>query len=195
MPLVEDCLCLHKRIFQGARIIASRRMTDPIDSAFGEAYAQILSLARARLARERSPISTVTLANELYLNLREHPSLKFPSKQHFLAYSSRAMRSLLVDMARERVAKKRSAKLLPLTLARDAIDDGGSPEQLVALDEALERLGSIEARLLRVAELRIIMGMEIADVALALEVSEPTVKRDWQRAKAYLYDAIGAEPA
>jgi DNA-directed RNA polymerase specialized sigma24 family protein len=76
-------------------------------------------------------------------------------------------------------------------LARDAIDDGGSPEQLVALDEALDRLGAIDARLLRVAELRIVMGMEIADVALALGVSEPTVKRDWQRAKAYLYDAIG----
>ena len=62
---------------------------------------------------------------------------------------------------------------------------------MVALDEALQRLGAIDARLLRVAELRIVMGMEIADVALALDVSEPTVKRDWQRAKAYLYDAIG----
>ncbi len=166
-------------------------MSDPIDMTFGDAYAQILSLARVRLASERSPISTVTLANELYLNLREHPSLQFPTKQHFLAYSSRAMRSLLVDMARERLRKKRSAKLLPLTLARDAIDDGGSPEQLVALDEALERLGAIDARLLRVAEMRIVMGMEIADVALALDVSEPTVKRDWRRAKAYLHDAIG----
>lgn len=169
-------------------------MSDPIDTTFGDAYAQILSLARARLASERSPISTVTLANELYLSLRDHTSLQFPSKQHFLAYSSRAMRSLLVDMARERVTKKRSAKLLPLTLARDAIDDGGSPEQLVALDEALERLGSIDARLLRVAELRIVMGMEIADVALALDISEPTVKRDWRRAKAYLYEAIGPSP-
>jgi len=166
-------------------------MSDSIDTTFGDAYAQILSLARARLANERSPISTVTLANELYLNLREHPSLQFPSKQHFLAYSSRAMRSLLVDMARQRVAKKRSVKLLPLTLARDAIDDGGSPEQLVALDEALQRLGGVDARLLRVAELRIVMGMEIADVAIALGLSAPTVKRDWRRAKAYLYDVIG----
>ena len=165
-------------------------MGDSIDTAFSDAYAQILTMARARLASERSPISTVTLANELYLNLRDHTNLRFPSKQHFLAYSSRAMRSLLVDMARERVAKKRTAELLPLTLANEVIDDE-SPEQLVALDEALQRLGAIDARLLRVAELRIVMGMEIADVALALEVSEPTVKRDWQRAKAYLYDAIG----
>jgi RNA polymerase sigma factor (TIGR02999 family) len=166
-------------------------MGDSIDTAFGDAYAQILSIARARLAGERSPISTVTLANELYLSIRDRTNLQFPSKQHFLAYSSRAMRSLLVDMARERVAKKRAAELLPLTLASEVVDDGSSPEQLVALDEALERLGAADARLFRVAELRIIMGMELTDVALVLEVSERTVKRDWRRAKAFLYDAIG----
>src|SRR5262245_1229615 len=117
-------------------------MINSIDTAFGDAYAQILAMARARLANERSPISTVTLANELYINLRDQTNLQFPSKQHFLAYSSRAMRSLLVDMARERVAKKRSAELLPLTLANEAADESESPEQLVALDAALQRLGA-----------------------------------------------------
>lgn len=167
-------------------------MSDPIDTTFGDAYAQILSLARARLASERSPISTVTLANELYLSLRDHTSLQFPSKQHFLAYSSRAMRSLLIDMARERMAQKRSAELLPLTLGAEVPDLGGSPEQLVALDEALSRLGNLDARLMRVAEMRIIMGMEVAEIAGALGVSEPTIKRDWQKAKAYLHEALGA---
>jgi RNA polymerase sigma factor (TIGR02999 family) len=169
-------------------------MSDPLEALFVEGYSQILVLARARLARERAPISTITLAHELYLNLHERTDLQFGTREQFLAYSSRAMRSLLVDMARERIAKKRSAELLPLTLGGDVPDAGGTPEQLVALDEAMERLGTIDARLLRVAEMRVIMGMEVGEMASALGVSEPTIKRDWQRAKAYLSEALGAAP-
>jgi RNA polymerase sigma factor (TIGR02999 family) len=149
-------------------------------------------MARARLASERAPISTLTLAHELYLNMRTRLELDFATREQFLAYSSRAMRSLLVDMARERLAKKRSAELLPLTLGAEVPDGAGTPEQMLALDDALTRLAEMEPRLSRVAELRIIMGMEIADVAAALNLSEPTIKRDWQRAKAYLWEALGS---
>ena len=61
----------------------------------------------------------------------------------------------------------------------------------MALDDALTRLGNVDARLMRVAEMRVIMGMEVAEMAAALGVSEPTIKRDWQRAKAYLHEALG----
>jgi len=108
-----------------------------------------------------------------------------------MAYTSRAMRSLLVDMARERLAQKRSAELMPLTLGVEIPDLAGTPEQLVALDDALTRLGNVDARLLRVAEMRVMLGMEIGEIAEALGVSEPTVKRDWQRAKAYLHETLG----
>jgi len=168
-------------------------MQDPLDALFKGAYGQILTLARARLTRERAPISTITLAHELYMTLRKGTDLEFGTLEQFLAYSSRAMRSLLVDMARERVARKRSAELLPLTLGENVPDGGGTPEQLVALGDALERLGTVDARLLRVAEMRVIMGMEVGEVAAALGMSEPTIKRDWQRAKAYLFEALGAE--
>jgi RNA polymerase sigma factor (TIGR02999 family) len=165
---------------------------DPFEALFRDGYSQILALARARLAAERAPISTMTLAHELYLNLRDRADLQFGTREQFLVYSGRAMRSLLIDMARERIAQKRFAELLPLTVGRDVVDAGGTPEQLVALDEALERLGQIDARLVRVAELRVIMGMEVPEIASALGVSEPTIKRDWQRAKAFLYEALGA---
>jgi RNA polymerase sigma factor (TIGR02999 family) len=165
-------------------------LADPIDAKFQEVYPQILHLARTRLAREHAPVSTATLAHELYLNLRDRPDLKFATREQFLAYSSRAMRSLLVDMARQRLAQKRFAELLPLTLGENIADQGGTPEQMVALDEALERLGALDMRLLRVAEMRVIIGMEVSEIALALEVSEPTVKRDWQRAKAFLSDIL-----
>lgn len=165
-------------------------MTDPIDAKFKESYAQIQRLARMRLARENAPISTVSLVHELYLNLRDRPGLDGATREQFLAYSSRAMRSLLVDMARERLAQKRSAILLPLTLGEDVADQAGTPEQLLALDEALGRLGNVDQRAERVAEMRVIGGMEITEIASVLEVSEPTVKRDWQRAKAFLADML-----
>ena len=130
------------------------------EQQFQMSYDDVLRLARRRLASYRSPVSTTTLAHELYLNLHQRDDLNFATREQFLAYSSRAMRSLLIDMARERMAQKRSAELLPLTLGAEVPDMGGSPEQLVALDEALSRLGNLDARLMRVAEMRIIMGME-----------------------------------
>jgi len=163
-----------------------------VGSSFSDAYKEILALARSRLAGERAPISAGTLAHEVYLGLCQRPDLGFESREQFLGYASRAMRSMLVDMARERLAQKRSAELLPLTWGAQVPDvAGGTPEQALAVDQALERLGRIEPRLLRVAELRAVLGMELADIARELTLSEPTVKRDWQRAKAFLHDALG----
>ena len=169
-------------------------MAEGFETRFQANYADILRLARARLSRERSPISTVTLAHELYLSLRDRNNLKFGSAAEFMAYASRAMRSLLVDMARERLAQKRFADLLPLTVGVAAPDLAGTPEQLIALDDALSRLGAAEPRLMQVAELRVVMGMQVHEIADALGVSEPTVKRDWQRARAFLHDALGVAP-
>lgn len=169
-------------------------MAEGFETRFQANYSDILRLARARLARERSPISTVTLAHELYLNLRGRDDLQFASAAQFMAYASRAMRSLLVDMARERLAQKRHAELMPLTVGAEVPDLGGTPEQLVALDDALTRLGAADGRLMHVAEMRVVMGMEVTEIAAALGISEPTVKRDWQRAKAFLHDALGVAP-
>jgi RNA polymerase sigma factor (TIGR02999 family) len=168
-------------------------MSRRIESEFRDAYPQIVGMARARLAREHAPISAATLTHELFLQLHDRRDLRFLSRGQFLSYVGRAMRSLLVDMARARIAHKRSANLIPLTLGSNVQDHAGTPEQLVALDEALERLGRLDARLLEVAQLRVIVGLEITDIAAALGVSEATIKRDWQRAKAFLYDTLGAK--
>ncbi|CAD5372867.1 conserved hypothetical protein [Rubrivivax sp. A210] len=170
-------------------------MVHSIGSAFDDAYPELLRLARARLAREQAPISTGTLAHELYLGLQHRDELRFGTRAEFLAYAGRAMRSLLVDMARERLAARRHAELVPLTLGHDVADlAGGTPEQLLALNQALERLGQIDERLLRVAEMRAVLGLEVAEIAQALGVSEPTVKRDWQRAKAFLHTTLDVAP-
>jgi RNA polymerase sigma factor (TIGR02999 family) len=177
-------------------------MSDPdaafpghFQAAFSEAYTEVLRLARLRLAAEQSPISAHTLTHELYLQLQHRDDLRFCNRQAFLAYTARAMRSLLVDMARERLAAKRQAELVPLTLSAEFTDQGaGTPEQLLQLNQSIERLGLIDPRLMQVAEMRAVLGLEVPDIALALGVSEPTVKRDWQRARAFLYDALGLAP-
>lgn len=170
-------------------------MDHTVGSAFGEAYADLLRLARARLAREQASISAGTLVHELYLGLSHRHDLRFGTRAEFLAYASRAMRSLLVDLARERLAAKRQADLLPLTLGHGVVDDAAAkPERMLALHEALTRLGEVDARLLRVAELRAILGMEVAEIADLLQVSVPTVKRDWRRARAYLIQAMDLAP-
>ncbi len=175
-----------------ARRRAGTGLDHTIGSAFEDGYHELLRLARARLAREQAPISAGTLAHELYLDLQGRRDLRFESRGQFLAYASRAMRSLLVDMARERLAAKRHAELLPLTVGEDVVDRGaGTPEQLLAVNQAIERLGALDERLLRVAEMRAILGMEVPEVAAALGISEPTVKRDWQRAKAFIVGVLG----
>jgi len=169
-------------------------VSQDFEAAFQEHYAKLLVLARSRLARERGCISTGTLVHEMYLGLRSRVDLQFASMEQFLAYASRAMRSLLVDMARERIAQKRSSELLPLTLGAEVADAAGTPEQMLALNQALERLGQAEPRLLQVAEMRSVLGMELSEIASALALSEPTIKRDWQRAKAFLCDTLGVMP-
>jgi len=167
---------------------------DPLSELFQKDYAHILAMARARLARERSPISTLTLVHELYLNLNQRDDLRFSTREQFFAYASQAMRSLLIDMARERIAKKRSAELLPLTFGQHVPSSAGTPEQFLALEDALQRLGKIDERLVRIAEMRLILGMEMGDIAAAIGMSEPTIKRDWRRIKLFLQDILGSGP-
>ena len=170
-------------------------MSDSVSDAFSGAYAELLRLARHRLAREQAAISAHTLTHELYLQLQQRGDLQFESRAAFLAYASRAMRSMLVDLARERLAAKRHADLVPLTLSAEMVEaGGGTPEQILRLNQALQRLGEVDERLMRVAEMRAVLGLEVREIAEVLQVSEPTVKRDWQRARAFLHEALGQTP-
>lgn len=168
-------------------------MLDSLKEQFACNYAPLQAMARARLRGERAPISTGTLVHELYLSMHQRDSRPAAaSRQQFLAYAAKAMRSILVDMARERSAQKRSADVVPLETGVDAIDpSAGRPEDLLALAEAIEQLGRLDQRLMQVADLRAVLGLEVSEIADVLGVSEPTVKRDWQRAKAFLFEKLG----
>lgn len=158
---------------------------------FNALYEELCTLARSRLRREQAPISTGTLVHELFLAI-DGKGLDFPSHAQFLAYACRAMRSLLVDMARARLADKRHAELMPLTAGLDVADHGGgTPEQWLRVHQALQQLGAEHPHLLLLAEMRVIADQSQAQIAQALAISESTVQRDWRLAKAYLYDKLG----
>jgi RNA polymerase sigma factor (TIGR02999 family) len=177
---------------------------DPEASAAGDTkpvsiaeavYQQLREIARHRLAHE-SPAHTLqatALVNEAYLRLQRHDAIMRLERPAFLAAAAEAMRRVLIDHARTRNRTKRGAGRRPVLLdvAQLAADDDA--ELIMALDEALRRLEGSDAQAAKVVELRFFAGMTVDEVAAALKISERTVKRDWQFARAWLYEQLSQD--
>lgn len=155
---------------------------------------------RARAARERrrqSPgetLSTTALVHEVYLKFADAAALAVEDRRHFFALAARAMRQIVVDHARRRLAQKRGAGAQLVTL--DPIDPAGSvdPADLLALDRALSELSQLDERLARTVELRFFAGLSVEETAETMAVSPRTVKRDWRKARAFLQRATADGP-
>jgi RNA polymerase sigma factor (TIGR02999 family) len=148
-------------------------------------YQDLRRLARRQLGYERVPrtVQPTTLVHEAYLKLAAGAALDASDRAHFLAIAARAMRQVLVDQARRRSAAKRGCGWERTTL-RNAQGSGTlEPAELLALNDALERL---EPRQRQIVECRFFGGMEEREIASALGVSERTVRRDWVKARAWL---------
>ena len=110
----------------------------------------------------------------------------------FLAYAAKVMRSIVVDVARQRQAERRGGDAAHLTLDTDLAESVHvSTQELLDVDDALRDLARIDERLVRVVEMRFFAGLTVAETAEALDVSERTVKREWQFARAWLYRELG----
>ena len=156
-------------------------------------YDGLRELAHRHLRRERAghTLSTTALVHEAYLRLADVTRLSWQSEVQFYALASRVMRRILIDYARRRNAEKRGGGQRPTGLDGKAIGfDAEEPGELLALDAALDRLSQHDARLGQIVECRFFGGMTVLETAAALEVSERTVKREWRRAKAWLYAAL-----
>jgi len=163
------------------------------EQLLAELYDELRSIARRHLRQERADqtLAPTALVHEVYLSLRSRSSA-FSDRSHFLRTASRAMRSILVDHARARQAAKRDGGVR-ITL-NEAIVAGDSAEvDLLALHDALEQLEAAEPRWARVVELRFFAGLDIDEIADALQVSSSTVKRDWRFAKAFLARSLGGD--
>ena len=143
----------------------------------------------ARYLRQERPghtLQTTALIHEAYLRLVDQKNVSWQNRAHFFAIAAQLMRRILVDHARQRQAAKRGGAALRLTLD-EAMALSEEPDvNLVALDEALNRLAVIDPQQSRVVELRFFSGLSVEETAEALRISPRTVKRDWNVAKAWL---------
>ncbi len=158
-------------------------------------YAELKRIAAARMRGERPDhtLQPTALVHEAFLRLVGNGSTAFEGRAHFLNAASTVMRRVLVDHARARNAAKRGAALR-VTLD-EALAAAPMPDvEMLALDQALERLAAAEPRWARVVELRFFGGLEVAEAAEVLGVSVATAKRDWQFARTWLAKELGDAP-
>jgi RNA polymerase sigma factor (TIGR02999 family) len=162
------------------------------DELIRTVYAQLQRQARRQLRRERPDhtLDTSALINEAYLRLVEQRSVKWNDRGHFFALAAELMRRILVDHARTKHRQKRGGgeENVPLEEIAGTMRFADRPQNLdlIALDEALERLSDLDPQQVRVVELRYFAGLDINETAEALKISPATVKRDWASAKAWL---------
>jgi RNA polymerase sigma factor (TIGR02999 family) len=165
-----------------------------LDALLPHVYGELKRLARAaRAGRAGETLSTTALVHEAYLKLAPSAGAGWEGRAHFFGVAARAMRQLLVDAARRRARVKRGGGGAAVTL-----DEGGHAaptrgDELLALDEALDRLAALDPRQARVVELRFFGGLTSAEAAEALGISVPTVERDWRAARAWLRLAMRSD--
>jgi RNA polymerase sigma factor (TIGR02999 family) len=183
MPTPTDIERLFTRARSGGRAA--------VDALFPLVYQDLHALAHRQIAGSRpgGTLSTTALVHEAYLKLAGHAGGTYQDRQHFFRVAAQAMRQILVDHARRRAAQKRGGDSHHVLL--DPVDGStvsveSQAAALVALDGALSRLSAVDARLVRVVELRFFGGLSIEETATVLEVSPMTIKRDTRVARAFL---------
>lgn len=162
---------------------------DAMDRVFALVYDELRRLAHSQLA-VRSPgetISTTVLIHEAYLRLVDQDHARFSDRSHFYAYAARVMRTILVDYARSRGAKKRGGGWQAVELDGRDLPIHTQADLVVAVDEALTRLSAVDDRLGRVVECRFFGGMTEPETAEVLGVTERTIRRDWLKARTWLH--------
>jgi RNA polymerase sigma factor (TIGR02999 family) len=163
-----------------------------VDRLMPDAYQELRRLAAAYLRRERpgQTLQPTALVHEAYLRLAKDKPGRWQNRAHFCAIAANAMRQILVERARARAAIKRGGGQPKVTLVENLDAAGGdnrpAPVDLLAVDQALERLAALDAQQARIVELRYFGGLSVEETAEALGISPATVKRDWSVARAFL---------
>ena len=183
-------------------LIALRdRTPGAMDRLMPLVYDQLRQVAHGQLGAEPTghTLTTTALVHETYLRLVDQTRVDWQDRAHFFAVATRAMRRILIDYARRHRAARRGGQSdgtppKPISLDEVELPVAERAETLLALDEALDRLEQIDARLARVVECRFFAGLEERETAAALGVSQRTVARDWAVAKGWLYRELRGEP-
>lgn len=150
-------------------------------------YAELHRLAKSYMRRERDghTLQTTALVNEAYLRLIDWNTVKWENRAHFFGVSANLMRKILVDFARRR-PKSKDGKMQQISLG-EALTITTKSADLVALDEALNKLAEWDERKAKIVEMKFFGGLSVEETAEVLKISGVTVMREWARAKAWLY--------
>jgi len=161
---------------------------------FPALYNELRRLARSKLAGGGRPtlLDTHALVHEAYLRMQRGEAADIADREHFLAYAASTMRSVVIDFVRRRRAERRGGDVEHVTLDTQAAQAlGGNDDEILAVHEALQTLAEVDARLVRVVEMRYFAGLTDAETAAALGVTDRTVRRDWERARLLLAQLLG----
>jgi RNA polymerase sigma-70 factor (ECF subfamily) len=152
-------------------------------------------LAHYYMSRERAghTLQTTALLNEAYLQLTDKTQRPLQNRTHFMAVAAQLMRRIMVDHARARHALKRGAGAIRVTLDEAALVTEERAEEMLALDEAMEKLAEFDRRRCEIVEMRYFGGLTVEEIAGVLKVHPNTVMRDWRAAKAWLYAELTTE--
>ncbi len=159
-----------------------------LDELLPLVYAELRRLADSQLRNERPghTLQSTALVHEAYLRLVGQKDAQWQNRAHFFAVAARVIRRILVDHARARSAAKRGLGVAKLSLDEALLVEDKREWELVALDDALNRLAELDEQQSRVVELRFFTGLSVVETAEALGISAATVKRDWATARAWL---------
>ena len=163
-----------------------------LTEAFPVIYQELRRLAHRNLQKEPSghTLATTDLVHEAYLKLRDQTRVEWKSRAHFMAVAATAMRRILVDHARRRQTAKHGGGLQRVRIEAAGIATAERADLVVALDGALDRLRHLDARQAKVVECHFFGGMTMDETAEALDIGLRTAKRDWAKAKSWLYREI-----
>ena len=163
-----------------------------LDELYPLVYDELHRLARRYMSRERKghTLQTTALINEAYVRLVDQKNVQWANRSHFFAISAQIMRRILIDHARRHAYAKRGGGARPVSLEEAATVVPDQSEELLRLDEALKSLAEMDPRRSQVVELRYFGGLNNEEIAGVLHISENTVTRDWNMARAWLYQQL-----
>jgi RNA polymerase sigma factor (TIGR02999 family) len=176
---------------QLTELLAQLRAGDPEarNALFAAAYSELHRLARSRLrdGGRNTVLDTTCLVHEAYLRFVSAGELRAGDRRAFFAYASQVMRSVIVNSVRERIAQKRGGQWRPLTLSTQLpVNAADDEETILRMHEALEALEQADPRLAEVAQMRYFGGYSEQEIAETLDITERTVRRDWEKARLLL---------
>jgi RNA polymerase sigma factor (TIGR02999 family) len=169
--------------------------TAAVNVLFNETYGELKRLAHQRLQRGRPSglLDTTSVVHESYLRFLDAERIEIRDRAHFLAYASKVMRSVIVDIVRRGAAARRGGDVTLLTLGHGLRELLASDEDLLKLDDALNALARVDPQLVQIVELRYFAGLSVEEVAEYSGVSPRTVARLWEKARLVLLDELSQE--